>query len=438
MLPTPESWRRQKGNQGDVYDFAIEPQEDDDKQWQGVDEPFCSVSDDDTSLASPDRHIAIHTARDRRYGRPRRDSGAVYRYDALAAGQTFAAAILCDHDPDAAALRPLLTGTVTLGGSRTGGYGHARLENVREPLERREVDGNLATDADGLLVVTLLSDSLLRDSNGQGQFVVDPDVVTQGVSVQLGVPLQLRRSFLRGQATGGFNRKWGLPLPQALAVHMGSVFVYAAPPCQVRQFQELEWHGIGERRAEGFGRVVVNWQTRAKLGVVKPDPPGPPAPVSITEAESRTIAQGMVARMLRKQLDERLVAAANLILISHLPRGAQLSRLRNIIRDELMQESPDPGRVGEFLARIRERSTARKQFERARVGSTPLLDWLEGKYQATSETEWRGLLNMRPGDLPKVGDIQAEVTDALRAEYVLRFIDAVLSRAAKVERKEVR
>lgn len=215
-LPTPLSWQREKGNESEIYDFAVDTP-DDEKQWQGVGKPFCSLGEHENGkqkvrLVQPDRHIAVHTARTRRFGRAmpadkidasKGDAqGAVYRYDALAAGQTFEAAILCD-DGDVDQIKLWLTGEETLGGSRSGGYGRAKLEFVREEDGEnwREMGSTMTFDANGKLIITLLSNALLRDDNGQ--FVVDPSVVTDLLSQRLGVQLALQRAFLRG---GSYRR----------------------------------------------------------------------------------------------------------------------------------------------------------------------------------------------------------------------------------------
>jgi CRISPR-associated protein Csx10 len=442
-LPTPASWQRQKGNERDIVDFAIEPPDDDAPQWQGIGEPFCTFTDNEVRLVQSDRHITVHTARNRRFGRamPREEQieppGAVYRYDALAAGQTFEAAILCDHETDVATLLPLLTGEVTLGGSRSSGYGRAKLENSKECTDWREIGGTLLSDVDGKLITTFLSDVLLRD--GHGQFVVDPNVVTAALSARLGVLLRLQHAFLRGQAVGGFNRKWGLPLPQMLAIEKGSVFVYDTPSCDESRLKALEASGIGERRAEGFGRIAINWQTEATLQVDTTATSPTLATVIIPSGSpSVLLAQRMAERMLRQRLDERLLATANGYALRNPPSNAQLSRLRNVIHNELMQSEPNPQRIGEFLNNVRQRNTARKQYERARVGSEHLVDWLERTRQITSENEWKTLIGLRSDDSYKVGGVEARLTEALRTEYVLRFIDAVLARAAKAQRQEVR
>jgi len=452
-LPTPLSWHQEKGNGRDIFDFAVEmPDEEDDKQWHGVSKPFCSLGEPEDEgkrkvrLVEPDRHIAVHTARTRRFGRampanvidPSKGDmpGAVYRYDALAAGQTFEAIVICDNDPDADEIRPLLSDEIMLGGSRSGGYGRAKLEVVREDSADnwREVGLPFITEVDGKLIITFLSHALIRDGNGQ--FTIDPRIVTEALSRHLGVQLRLRQAFLRGEIIGGFNRKWGLPLPQALAVKMGSVFVFDKPDCDESKLSQLETQGIGERRAEGFGRVAVNWHTEAELEVDLTPPSRTTPTVSIPPgSDSERLLKQMAERILRRRLDERLIARVNEIQIVNPPSNAQISRLRSILHDELMKAAPSSQRVLDFLRNVKERNTARKQFERARVGTKTLLSWLEETLQITA---WETRFGFQQTEVPRVGGVQASLTDTLRIEYLLRLVDAVLARAAKEHRKEAK
>lgn len=454
-LPTPISWQRQKGEETPLYDFAVKSPDPplDKAQWQSAPRPFCALTEDHVRLVQPDRHITVHTARNRRFGRPQdprhvrkdEDPGAVYRYDALAAGQTFEAIVLC-NDTDAAYLNSLLIGEATLGGSRSGGYGRVLFENAEEKATWREVGGVPAPDVEGKLIVTLLSDALLRDNNGQ--FVVDPAAVTPALVELLGCPLTpyqyedetepKKWAHLRGQTIGGFNRKWGLPLPQSPTVQMGSVFVYDAPSCKIAKLHELEAQGIGERRAEGFGRVTVNWHVEEKWDVEGPIPPPSPLTVAIpVNTEGEEIAKRMAERMLRQRLEERLIAAVNGFTLNNFPNSAQLSRLRNIIHDELMKETPNPQGIATFVSDVRQRSTAHKQFERARVNNTERLsEWLERTCQKTPVAAWKVLLDVRAEDTRKLGGVEATLTETIRAEFVLRLIDGVLARAAKENRKE--
>lgn len=458
-LPVPQSWQREKGEDDEFLDFSVELPDDDEKQWQGVGAPFCLLiksEDDDekgkserqAQLIQPNRVITVHTRRTRRFGRampedkvkPDEIPGAVYRYESLQAGQTFEAAIICDHDADTSALMPLLNNEATLGGSRSGGYGRVRFEHVRERTNWREVDGALQLDCNGKLIVTMLSEALLRDANGQ--YVVDSQVVTDTLSAALGnLPLTLNadRTFLRSSPIGGFNRKWGLPLPQMLAVKTGSVFVYNVPSGDATAsrvaLDRLEQRGIGERRAEGFGRVAVNWQTEKKLK--KNDPViTRPLAKTITENNSLTLAQQMTKRMLRQRLDAAMTAKANSLGQGIKgPKNSQLSRLRLIIHDVLRQE-PTAGRqrLNQYFDSLSERQTTRKQFTRDRVAGKGLLEWM--RERVADQTSIWSEINIDQNKLPTVGaNVTATLTAALAYEYNLRLIDGVLALATK-ERKE--
>ncbi|MEW6771600.1 MAG: CRISPR-associated RAMP protein Csx10 [Bacillota bacterium] len=466
-LPVPLSWQQDKkavSKQTDekpapIYDFAINDQPKDIDKAQGVKKPFCTLTKEGVRLIRPERQLSIHTARNRRYGRAVRqssaaaeeDSGAVYRYEALAAGQTFGALILCDRSEDAELLLPLLEGEVFLGGSQTAGYGRAKIDGVRLVSEGwREVDGELTVKSHSQLIVTLLSDALLRDENGQ--FTANPDVVCAVLNEKLGVKLKMEKAFIRAGAVGGFNRKWGLPLPQALAIKMGSVFVYqligGSSYDVTNLLEQLEAKGIGERRAEGFGRLAFNWHTKESLEVEPPVPSEAPKRTIVSE-ESRKIAERMVTRMFERRLENRLAARA-VKTVAHLaddkkkleklPSDAQISRLRSIIQNELIkegpQENPDPQRVLDFLSKIKSRKPARKQFERARIGSQSLLEWLEGTLNKTDLEGWKGLLGLQKDDFPELGGVRPVVDESLRKAYILRYIDAVLAYAAKQRKKE--
>lgn len=443
-LPTPLSWLRKKGEETPVYDFAVEEPQDE-EQWQGLSSPFCTVNGDTMRVVRPDRHISVHTARTRRFGRamPRKHmkgddiEGAVYRYDALAAGQTFEAVVICDLDEDTAALCPLLTGQAALGGSRTGGYGRVSFHDAEVAGgDWREVGGSLMLHPDRTVIATLLSDALTRDQ--YGQFVVDPKAVRAELAARLNCILELKQAFLRGRVVGGFNRKWGLPLPQALAVEMGSVFVFSAVHCHLDRLCELEARGIGERLAEGFGRIAVNWNgEEPKLQVDTTPDRAPIATKAIPPGTaSEAVARRMVDRMLRQQLDAALTERATILGGSiRRPKPSQLSRLRAIIQDALGQP-PDEGRqrLTVYLDGIQGRQITRGQFTGDRIAGKTLLEWL--RFRLDDATDIWDELHIRASDLPEVGGVKAALNPQLAYAYNLRLIHGVLAFAAKAKRKE--
>jgi CRISPR-associated protein Csx10 len=463
-VPVPLSWQREKDNEDEIFDFAVEVQ-DDKKQWQPVTVPFYTQSGEDVRLIRPTRNIAVHTQRTARFGRAMPQylpadrgqvsrgtttlleadeiAGAVYRDGALAAGQIFQAAIICENDDDEPVLRTLIDGYVTLGGSRSGGYGRAKINLVAD----HDSDGDAAEDAEdvpeGKLIVTLQSNVLLRDT--RGQFAVDPELLRRVLSRHLRVDLEPEDAFLSAEAVGGFNRKWGLPLPQALAVRMGSVLIFKDPGCDPTLLDDLEARGIGERRAEGFGRIAFNQQRMTKMNVTENmGKSRGPDNFTISQTEARNLAKLMVKRILRQRLDEGLLHAANGVKIANPPSNAQISCLRGIVLEELRKATPDIGKIHGFIESIEGRGSARRQFERSTANEEPLLRWLKRLLRYGSEgawtmadNEWKGLLRLSGNEVDtRIGDVKAEIDDGLRLEYVLRLIDLVLAHAAKQRGKE--
>ena len=104
-LPVPRSWLKKKGDEVsdstdlNIYDFSC-GQPDPKISYKSLKESFCTVDDKDVVLYQEKRRINIHNMRDRKKGRGTDGSGAVFRYDALDAGQTFQGVILCDNPED--------------------------------------------------------------------------------------------------------------------------------------------------------------------------------------------------------------------------------------------------------------------------------------------------------------------------------------------------
>jgi CRISPR-associated protein Csx10 len=226
---------------------------------------------------------------------------------------------------------------------------------------------------------------------------------------------------------------------------MGSVLVFKDPACDPKLLHNLEARGIGERRAEGFGRIVFNRQRVTKLETTENMRKSPGlANLTINQAEARDLAKLMVNRMLKKWLDERLLAAANTMKVANPPSNAQISRLRSIVIEELRRVTPGTGRIRRFIESIEARGSARRQFERSTINEESLLRWLkrllrDGSHGAWTmdDNEWKALLGLSGAGVgAQIGDVKANIDDALRLEYVLRLIDLVLARAAKQPGKE--
>jgi CRISPR-associated protein Csx10 len=452
-LPVPRSWFKRKGDEViesteiTIYDFSRE-QPDCDLSYKSLSESFCSVDDRDVVFYKEMRRINIHNMRDRKKGRGIDGSGAVFRYDALDAGQTFQGVILCDHPDDVAKIKPLLEPKdIWLGGSQSAGYGHTTIEIIpnEEEINWHEVETPLEDREDReLLRITLLSDLILRDRWGQyvamppmqliteeGEQEVDP--LTQLLEQLLEVKLEPQSSFISSLVVGGFNRKWGLPLPQVPALAAGSVFVFKYEgKLNIDRIPTLEHQGIGERRVDGFGRVAVNWleeypKFQAKLSDLKNASTHQPNLEPNTE--DIQIAVKMAKRLLEQKLDRQLLDKVDRWKLEpNKLSNSQLSRLIIVARQALTEERKNP--VIDLLENLSKNSNS--QFEDTRINgksfNKQIREWLHG------QDSW---LDSQHLEVNVAGEsAPSSLVEKLKLEYTLRLIMAIVKKATKENKNE--
>lgn len=462
-LPVPLSWFKDKdaklpepNERGfmSIYDRAIEYElpEDEDITPKRVEQNFCTVCDRSVVLYSDKRRINIHNFRNRKKGKGIKEQGEIFRYDALDSGQTFQAVILCQdkdlldsQDKDLLDIIQRLipdSTNIWLGGSQSAGYGKTQIQDIKLlsddwceieiPFENRANNTKLS--------ITLLSETILRDKCGQ--VVADANLIKPAIEETLGVNLAQPKSVvIYGGSTliGGFNRKWGLPLPQLPALSAGTVIVFEGVGLNSDEIeiQRLEFYGIGERRNEGFGRVAVNWLDEAELEAKKPDKDN--IVQSSLEESSHSIATLMATRILRQRLEKKLIKKlgesdtyiANLDLdpISN----SQLSRLWLAAREGLITATFSP--VERLLNPENLTKKARDQFQNTKMKNgdslhTKILFWINNPLSWVIKPEE---LEVTIASDIKQGLMQPS-DNQIAIEFTLRLIMAVAKRAIKEEK----
>lgn len=450
-LPVPHSWVVDAEDAGMVVDLAIN-EENDSPGTKAVGRPFCRVVGESAYLESPRRHIAVHTQRDRALGRATALFGSLFRYDALAPEQTFMAGVLTEL-PESRIIADLLASRSdwTFGGARSAGHGRVTIHSIQELEAATEPglpQGHRPAPTNTQLVVTFLSDAILRDRLGQN--CGSPAALTQALSTALGAPLALPvRSYLTTGVQATFNRAWGLPTCQSYAVGMGSVAVYDLTAVNVSRdaLSELERLGVGERRSEGYGRLAIGWQQADMLTVRKPEMRARLAPVDLGPS-SRQMAQQLLQRILRDRLDRRLAERVNQIAIERPPTRSQVGRLRALVLSAMGERGGGIARIQAHLEDVGKRRTAREQFDKARIRvggeASGLMSWLSEMLQlggtsqsaeGTTESAESALSRLLDFDarrqLPELAQLRASVDGEMVREYLLRLLEGVLVKAAK-------
>lgn len=471
-LPVPRSWYKDKGvefsdtTDEDVYDFSKIPVDEQEENFSPklLKEDFCTVEDNDVLFYRVKRRINIHNQRDRKKGRGTEANGAIFCYDAIDTRQTFQAVVLCNSEDDKGIIESLLKPEdIWLGGSQSAGYGHTKIELISNDGDWYEVENapqeRIERNED--LTITLLSDTILR--NDCGQVVADPEVLRELLSASLNVELEFQEGGIYGSSliVGGFNRKWGLPLPQTLAFAAGSVFVFNKVDLDLQRIKTLEQQGIGERRVDGFGRFVVNWlwlddeqtEYQAKL------PQSEARSVNTTKTEplapkSLSIATNIATRIVRKRLDELLLKEVSSIELTKKDKisNSQLSRLMIVTRKALSDldienDKPEAERktITELADPVRDLlrnlpSNARKQFESIRLNTGERLNeqidnwldssdsWLDKSWRSDPQTK---SLMVSGKPTVEIALVQQGFDNYVALEYSLRLIIAVVKKTMK-------
>ncbi|MBL8170419.1 MAG: hypothetical protein JNJ50_19830 [Acidobacteria bacterium] len=490
-LPAPLGWQTYKRleagesvNDRVLFDLSYEKRNSN-KQLTGVDNlSFCTLIKNEQAYYTnyPD-HINVHTQRDAVAGRAKEGQGAVYRYEALPAGHLFKGIVITSTPEDAELLKTLLSGkTFTAGKARTAGYGKVSVidadelgemwselpdpggedeyvvEGGEDQLDEVEMEPAIAAKE---FTLTLLSEILVRDEHGQHTLDLVPALERRFNQPESGkkysFKLNTEKTFRKPTIVGGFNRKWGLPLPQTTAIAAGSVFkLTVSPPLEDHELKSLEESGLGERRLDGFGRIAVNWYSTPPERWVKDDSgqaerpiiPAQDANEEITKAE-RKLGELMLQRLLRRDLDSALLTAIQGLKLDRAVPNSQLARWRAVIYQAWSEATPDLrlSRVSEFITREAgelsndptrkegRSSSGWEKMHRARIGAGEnkkrLTEWIRDLLQREGH-DWNWLTKEANALTKSFGSTLSQSTNwEMHVEYRLRLIDGVLARAAK-------
>lgn len=203
-----------------------------------------------------ERILCTHNALDDEDQRPTSEIGGVFTYQAIAPGARFVASVVARGavaEEIERVLRGLGGKDVSVGRSRRAGYGAVQIgEPIPAALPR-------PTARDRELVLWLCAPLLVRGPTLLP--TTSGDAVAELLRERLGVSVQLdtARSWLRTVRLESWQSRWGLPRPSLVGLAPGSLLTFTlGAPVGADRLAELARDGLGERRAEGMGEIVVN------------------------------------------------------------------------------------------------------------------------------------------------------------------------------------
>lgn len=407
-VPRPLSLHRDKltaveGDHYGLWDLAVDDSVLADERRSLALVPMCFVDWDGGSggrgmgRVHPRVITRMHHKRDRTKGRP--VDGGIFSYRALAAGQTFIGAIELGDESDADWLKAeLQKDLLRIGRSRAAGYGGGcRIRLIERKGWVEVAPPKDETPPDDHMVVTLLSDYIGRDATTGGAtvrgFVAD---LAQALGEETHAPV---RAYVSTRMIRGYVSAWRAPRPTASALAAGSVLVLPVG----KQSQNARVVTLGERRAEGFGRVAINWQGYAGEPVVSLRSAVPPVAQTertssaLTEARDQIFAQWLRERVPMRanglefqagvdSLSPSAVSAMRSALsqqrapvVGEFPEWAERNVGKKVVR--AFERCPvelknDPGQAGTLLALLAELASAQEGSDEDRAR---LVARIEGK-----------------------------------------------------------
>ncbi|MBM4430339.1 MAG: hypothetical protein FJ026_08355 [Chloroflexi bacterium] len=210
--------------------------------------------------------------------------GQLHAVEALEENLSFSGYLEVAPAIEACFLAYLVEGETTLpiGRGRTRGMGEALVAYVRpdtgpylgleDPAARLEAFQEPLTEKgwnrqERLIPITMYTDVIVMDDYMRYSTAVEPEVLRYYTrywpedTPRCPEGLEMVHANAHTRLIGGWNAAQHLPKWPAIAIERGSVFVFAVPEGQWSEalafFTRLEEEGLGERREEGFGQIVL-------------------------------------------------------------------------------------------------------------------------------------------------------------------------------------
>ncbi|ADP71118.1 protein of unknown function DUF324 [Rhodomicrobium vannielii ATCC 17100] len=253
-LPVPLCWEEEKAKKGEgVYRQIPRTASGENAQYVPIRAGFVGASE--FHLRSVPKVIRTHNTIEDERQRPDETVGGVYTYEALAPGLTFRSEVwIRGGAVDSAAL----SGTVRLGRARQAGYGVVEIE----PLGAASGASERKT-RDGYVTIWLTSDAILPSVELDGGLKAIASAVARLLGSRADALFDLEGSWanLRWKRIDGWQSRWNLPRPTLVALQAGSVAelkLAKGVTIDAAKVEALEREGIGARKGEGFGCLLVN------------------------------------------------------------------------------------------------------------------------------------------------------------------------------------
>ena len=261
--PTPFSINTSKKNDADIFDLMIKYKEDTENIGN-----YCKIKDDEINFISARKSINFHHAREDRL-KGHSDEGTIFNYESLDPWQEFSGWII-GKQTDLNTILGLIDSPmkINIGRSRHTQYGEGELEHIFDnpytPIS--EITALDPTIIKNPFILTFWSPAIFYNECGFPSTSLSDfeNYLSSHIGVHPGT-IHITNSFKKSETIENFISIWQLKRPSDVCIKAGSCFEIEIDDLDDRiknSLAELQVAGIGERTGEGFGRFLINMQSK--------------------------------------------------------------------------------------------------------------------------------------------------------------------------------
>ncbi|MEQ8189854.1 MAG: RAMP superfamily CRISPR-associated protein [Candidatus Eremiobacterota bacterium] len=356
-FPLPMSVQHEKNDTNTIFDLLFLDEDDCEEIQTKALVGFGYIKDDMVETCEIKKSLNFHHARDKNTGISK--EGQIFNYESIDEGQIFEGNITGD-EKDLIELTKTFEKeqTVYLGRSKNAQYGKVRLE----------IDGDIkkfTSEIEGLDIeeetsMTLLSDLIIYNDNGFP--------TTDLKTLEKYTGLKFKKAFIRTGEIENFVSVWHIRKPSEVSFRAGSTFLIEIPEREKDRMLKLQSEGTGERRHEGFGRIVFGWQKEENLKKQEEKGNKPEKPAFPITALTRQIIEETVKETIRKEITLKAITEMGNFK-KYPPTKSLLGRLEMMVGE--CSQTEFAGKLGKL------RKTARDKLERCRSDKETLFKFLE-------------------------------------------------------------
>jgi len=269
-----------------------------------------------------DKQYQIHHERtNQRVGRSA--NAEIYNYESIMPRQTFKTVVLGSKEK-LEALKTLLTesnDSLRLGRSKHTQYGNVQAAAGKIDLLQNEAEALRATDflQNNQFILTCTSDIVFEPDAQKTNLKAITEMVRGALNLGQD-DLECIYAFFKTDVVEKYNAAWKARTPSQPCLVKGSCFVFELKSHTVEGLEDeinsLQRDGIGARRNEGYGRVLINWQGRplAVKSKNKKEKNAPddavPSPPTVSPDKTLALFQGLIKNWLVEQVQVKAAEMA--------------------------------------------------------------------------------------------------------------------------------